>query len=105
MGYLKLYEVQPLGQHSSAHGEHWLCWNTLSHAESCGLQEQGKFWNNNMKCGERRGDTSFTLRETTDTVRDYKNVYFPTCTDKSLKKQDEQHWNQLLSREVSCYQI
>lgn len=25
MGYLKLYEVQSSGQHSSAHGEHWLC--------------------------------------------------------------------------------
>lgn len=31
---------------------------------------------------------------------DYKNICFPSSTEKISEKQDEQHWNELLSREV-----
>lgn len=53
MGYSKLCVAQSSGQHSSARGERWLCWNTQSHAESCGLLEQGNVWKNNMRYGGR----------------------------------------------------
>lgn len=104
VGYLKLCAVQSWGQHSSALGEHWLCWNTQPHAGSCHLQEWGIFWKS-MRYGGNGGDTSFSLRETTQVCCSQTTKMH--VSHPLLKNLWKTRWTalKLLSREVCYYQL